>query len=324
MNADTPLIWTDIDLVPEARRLLASHPARLQVEPEGSLAGVEHADAAIVGSRLIGDATFFGRAPRLRVIARCGIGYDRIDLDAATTAGVCAINTPDAPTESTAEFAITLMLACTRRLMAGAGPLSRGQWSQGPALIGSDLAGKILGLIGCGRIGRRVAEIAQALRMEVHVFDPFAAPLPANLTRVSSLPELLARSDIVSLHAPSTPANRHLIGAAQLAGCKPGAILINTARGPLIDEAALYQALCSGRLGGAGLDVWDPEPPGADAPLLRLPNVVATPHMAASTREGRERSHRSAATQVLQVLRDEQPPSLLNPEMWSQRRSKVG
>ncbi len=321
MNSGAPLIWTDIDLVPEARRLLADFPARLQVEPDGSLAGVDQAEAAIVGSRLIGDAAFFSRASRLRVLARSGIGYDRIDVNAATAAGVCAINTPDAPTESTAEFAIALMLASARHLMVGAVPLSRGQWSQGSPLIGCDLAGKNLGLVGCGRIGRRVAEIAHALRMEVYVFDPFAVSLPPNVRRVPALPELLGHSDFISLHAPSTAANRHLIGAAQLAQCKPGAILINTARGPLIDEAALYHALNSGHLAGAGLDVWDPEPPHPDAPLLRLPNVVATPHMAASTREGRERSHMSATTQLLQVLHDEQPPCLLNPAVWPRRRT---
>jgi phosphoglycerate dehydrogenase-like enzyme len=320
MKSATPLIWTDVDLEPEARRLLANHPARLHAEPDGSLDGVDEAEAVIVGSRLVGDATFFRRAPRIRVLARCGIGFDRIDVNAATDAGVCAVNTPDAPTESTAEFTITLMLACARRLMTGAVPLAGGHWSQGPALIGSDLAGKCLGLVGCGRIGRRVAEIAHAFRMEICVLDPFAPSLPPNVVRVSALPELLARADFISLHVPSTADTRHLMGAAQFAHCKPGAILINTARGPLVDEAALHQALRSGLLAGAGLDVWDPEPPHADNPLLRLPNVVVTPHMAAFTHEGRRRSHLAATTQVLQVLQDVQPACLLNPAVWPRRR----
>lgn len=316
----TASIWTDIDLDAEARRVIAAAGHHLVAPPHSDDRGIEGADGAIVGSLLTGDMALFARAGRLRVIARSGIGYDRIDLAAATAAGVCVVNTPEAPTESTAEFAITLMLAVARRLPAGATPLSTGRWTQGAAIIGTDLAGKTLGVVGCGRIGRRVAEIARALGMDVQGFDPFLTVLPPGIRRAPDLATLLASSHVISLHVPASPANRHLIDRAALARLPAGAIVINTARGPLVDEAALLAELESGRLGGAGLDVWDPEPPRYDHPLLRHPLVIATPHMAAATHEGRRRSHVRAAEQVVQVLRDESPAHLLNPDVWPRRR----
>lgn len=315
-----PLVWTDIELVAEARKLFADAGATLEVHAEDDIAGLTAADGLIAGSRLIADAGFFAAAPRLRVIARSGIGYDRVDVAAATAAGVCAVNTPDAPTESTAEFTVALLLAVSRRLLAGSVPLAAGRWVQGASVIGGDLAGKSLGLVGCGRIGRRVAEIARALGMQVQAFDPLQPVLPPETRRAPDLASMLATSDVVSLHAPATPGTRHLLDATAFARMKPGALLINTSRGPLVDETALLAALESGRLGGAGIDVWDPEPPAASHPLLRHPLVVATPHMAAATREGRQRSHVTAARQVAQVLRGEQPTHLLNPDVWPRRR----
>lgn len=320
MTTPADRVWTDIALVPEATALLAEAGVPLEVHAEGETAGLDTATAIIAGSRLTADAAFFARAARLRVIARSGIGYDRVDVAAATTAGVCAVHTPEAPTESTAEFAILLLLAASRRLLRGAVPLANGSWVQGEPVIGRDLAGQTLGLVGCGRIGRRVAEIAHALGLTVQAYDPLQSQLPPEVRRAPSLATLLASSDFISLHAPATPANRHLLDGAALAQAKPGAILINTARGPLVDEAALLAALDSGRLAGAGLDVWDREPPAADHPLLRHPGVVATPHMAASTCEGRRRSHLAATRQVLQVLRGESPTHLLNPTVWPRRR----
>jgi D-3-phosphoglycerate dehydrogenase len=319
MYLSLPQIWTDVDLSPEARAILAGR-ANLTEQPEGSLANIEAAQVIIAGSQIRGDSTLFARSAGLLAIVRVGIGYERIDLDAATKAGVCAANTPDAPTESTAEFTITLMLAVARRLPTGNRQLSRGQLTSGQTLIGFDLAGKTLGLVGCGRIGSRVAEIARALHMDVMAFDPAAAAIPHLIRRVDRLSTLLAAADIVSLHAPALPSTRHLINAATLAHMKFGAILINTARGTLVDEAALFAALKNGHIAGAGLDVWEPEPPLSNNPLLCHPQVVATPHMAAMTREGRRRSHVAAAEQVLQIWRGEQPDHLLNPAVWARRR----
>ena len=312
-----------MDLIPEAQEELSQSGFLLSLNKEENLHGIEAADAVIAGSLLHGNAELFARAPQLQVIARSGIGFDRIDISAATAAGVCAVNTPDAPTESTATFAITLMLAVARKLTTGTRWLEEGRWAAGQTLTGFDLAGKTLGLAGCGRIGRRVAEIAAVLGMRIQAFDPHLDTFPTPVKRVAVWDDLLTSSDILSLHLPASPETRQLIGTAALARMRPGAILINTARGSLVDEQALLTALNNNRLAGAGLDVWDPEPPSPNNPLFSHPRVVATPHMAAMTVEGRRRSHLSAVRQVCQVLRGEQPPHLLNPSVWPNRRKRI-
>jgi phosphoglycerate dehydrogenase-like enzyme len=240
---------------------------------------------------------------------------------------VCVVNTPDAPTESTAEFAIALMFAVARRIPTADHNSKAGRWKLDPDVMGFDLAEKTLGLVGFGRIARRVAEIARAIRLRVSAFDPFV-PAPAmaeaGVTPAADLPELRQSSQRLSLHAPLGPNTRRLIGAEQLALLPAGAILINTARGPLIDEAAVLAALESGRLAGAGIDVWEREPVPADHPLFRHARVVATPHMAAYTNEGRYRSHTTAARLVLAALRGEKPATLVDPSVWSQRRRSPG
>jgi phosphoglycerate dehydrogenase-like enzyme len=188
-----------------------------------------------------------------------------------------------------------------------------------PELQGTDLAGKNLGLVGCGRIWRRVAEIARAFRMSVQAFDPLLTSVPEGITLCPDLPALLATSDVVSLHVPLSPATRHLLNARTLALMKPGALLVNAARGGIVDAAALHEALRTGRLAGAGIDVWDPEPPDPGHPLLQFDNVVASPHVAAYTTEGLARSHATAVQQALMVMRGEIPPALLNPAAWPPR-----
>ncbi|MBL9186545.1 MAG: hypothetical protein JNK23_03610 [Opitutaceae bacterium] len=326
MKPDLPLLWTDVPLHADALAVLTPHVRLAGPNLPAALTGPGDpavADAAIVGVQRAWDAAAFAAAPRLRVIARTGIGYDNVDVPAAAAAGICALNTPDAPTESTAEFAITLMFAVARRVATADHNSKAGIWKTDASVLGFDLAGKTLGLVGFGRIARRVTEIARAIRMEVSTFDPLvpaAAMATAGATRCGSLEELLRGTRVLSLHAPSTPATRGLIGAAQLALLAPGAILINTARGPLIDESAVLAALENGRLAGAGLDVWDREPVPADHPLFRHPRVVATPHMAAYTDEGRRRSHVAAAEGVLAILRGERSPLLIDPAMWEKRR----
>lgn len=316
-------LWTDVALETAGRELLEPDAEIFQA-PAGSLERIEEADGIIAGSLLPGNADLFARATKLQVIARVGIGYDNIDLSAATAAGVCAVNTPFAPTESTAEFTMALILAVARRIVPAHQRLRTGEWNQTAELKGFDLAGKTLGLIGCGRIGARVAEIALAFRMRVLAVDPRPSVIPAGIEFAPSLDRLLAISDVVSVHVPLLPETRQLLNTRTLSLMKKGAVLINASRGPVVDEAALQAALESGHLGGAGLDVWDPEPPQPDNPLFRLSNVVATPHMAAFTQEGRTRSHGGAALQVLQVWRGERPAALLNPEVWSRRRNGTG
>jgi D-3-phosphoglycerate dehydrogenase len=327
MDATLPLIWTDALLHADALELLRPR-ARLcgptitaDVASAGDLAT---ADGAIVGTRIFYDASVLARAPALKIIARTGIGYDNIDVPAATAAGICVVNTPDAPTESTAEFAIALMFAVARRIPVADRNSKAGIWKLDAEVMGFDLADKALAVVGFGRIARRVAEIARAIRMRVSAFDPFVAPevmTAAGVNPVPSLPELLRGAEIVSLHAPLGTTTRRLIGAEQLALLRPGAVLINTARGPLIDEAAVLAALESGQLAGAGIDVWEREPAPSDHPLLRHSRVVATPHMAAFTNEGRRRSHVAAAELVLAGLRGEKPATLVDPSVWTRRRS---
>lgn len=324
-----PLLWTDVPLHADALSRLRDRvqlsgptiPPEFAAQPAFPFAA---ADAAIVGPRSTWDATSFAAAPRLKVIARTGIGYDNVDIAAASAAGVCAVNTPDAPTESTAEFAIALMFAVARRVPAADQNSKKGIWSLDPTIVGFDLAEKSLGLVGFGRIARRVAEIARALRLRVRAFDPFVSPATIaeqGVTPCADLPELLQGSQVLSLHVPLAADTRCLIGREQLALLPRGAIVINTARGPLIDERAVLDALTSGHLQGAGIDVWTTEPTHPDNPLFRHPRVVATPHMAAYTEEGRQRAHVAAVDHVIAVLRGNAPSTLIDPKVWLHRRT---
>jgi D-3-phosphoglycerate dehydrogenase len=262
---------------------------------------------------------------RLRVVGRPGIGVDRIDLAAATERGILVVNTPDGPTESTAEHAIALMLSLTKRVAAGDRALRKSQsWvTYGVLSSGLEAQGATLGLVGLGRIGGRVAEIARVLGMRVLAFDPYAAPARAQalgVTLVDSLDQLLSIADIVSLHCPAIPETYRLIDAAALAHMRRGSYLINVSRGPVVDEAALVDALRSGHLAGAGLDVFDPEPSEANNPLFSLPNTVCTPHIASYTDASVLRMRMMVCEQVAMALRGERPTDLVNPEVWGRRR----
>lgn len=317
-------VWIDTQLHPAALAVLEkavrlSGPG-VQQNLQDPLQGIEEADAAIVGSLFPGTAPTFERAQRLKVVARLGMGYDNINVDAATKAGIYVTHTPDAPTESTAEFAVTLMLALARRLKQAQQHLNSGEWPTPEQVMGFDLAGKTLGLVGLGRTGGRVAQLASAFRMTIVAYDPFVPPERARehgITPVASLAPLLGAADIVSLHVPLTPQTRGLIGTAELLQMKRSALLVNVSRGPIVNQSALTEALRRGHIAGAALDVWDPEPPSPDTLLLSMTNVIATPHMAAMTWEGRQRSNEAAASQVLLVLTGERPPNLLNPDAWS-------
>ncbi len=286
------------------------------------------ADAVIV--RLPGRMTrdMIASAPRLRVIATAGAGFDHIDIASATAAGIAVVNSVGIGPNPVAEHAVGLMLALARRIVVGDARLRREGWTGRDELLvrdrGTELSGKTVGIIGFGFIGRRVAEIcAGAFSNRVLVYDPllddpvFAA---AKVERRGSLPELLPEADFVTVHAPLTEDTRHLIGAAELAMMKPTAYLINCARGGLVDPAALTAALEEGRIAGAGIDVFDPEPPERNHPLFRLENIIVTPHLAGLSRETNRRLSMSAAEQVLQVLAGDRPPRLVNPEVWDRRR----
>jgi glyoxylate reductase len=254
--------------------------------------------------------------PQLKVVANVAVGYDNIDVPACTERGVVATNTPGVLTEATADIALGLILSATRRLGEGERLIRSGKdWKWGMFfLLGSSLQGKTLGIVGMGGIGQATARRAKAFGMEIvyqsrREIDPgVAAELGA---RRVELDELLANSDIVSLHCPYVPATHHLIGAGQLAAMKDSAYLINTARGPIVDEAALAAALREGQIAGARLDVFENEPsvhPG----LLDLENVVLVPHLGSATVETRTAMAMLAADNALAVLSDERPPAPIN------------
>jgi D-3-phosphoglycerate dehydrogenase len=277
-----------------------SATGRASVELGAALAT---ADALIVRSATRVTAALIAAAPILRVIARAGSGVDTIDLDAADARGIVVMNAPDATVTSVAELTLAGMLALARHVSAADRSMKDGEWDK-RRFVGTELAGKTLGLVGCGRIGSAVARLGVAFGMTVVARDPALSGDDAAARHVElvSLDELCRRADYISLHAPSTPETRRLFDGPRLAACKVGVRLVNTSRGDLVDEAALLAALVEGRVAGAALDVYDPEPP-LDRTLASHPAVVATPHLAASTREAQERVGREAAEAVRDFLK---------------------
>jgi D-3-phosphoglycerate dehydrogenase / 2-oxoglutarate reductase len=273
-------------------------------------ADLARAEAVVCGVTRRYDATVFAQAPRLRVVARSGIGYDNVDVADAARFGIVVANAPDAPSVSTAEHAIALMLTITKELPALHARARRGE--RGTPATALELDGAVLGLVGTGRIGRRVAVAGLALGMDVLAHDPFVTGPPVGVT-MTDLDSVLTRADVVSLHAPGGAETHHLIDASTLARMKRGVNLVNCARGSLVDQVALLHALESGHVAGAGLDVTEPEPLPAGHPLLEHPNVVVTPHIASSTRAGRRRLYAHAIANALAVLRGEPCASVIPP-----------
>ena len=277
------------------RPLSSSQLAALLPGVDGYIAGLDAIDAAALAA-----------ADALRVVARYGVGVDNVDLAAAAARGIVVTNTPGANARSVAELTVALLLLLARPVLRAATETRAGGW---PRLPGRSLAGKTVGLVGFGAIGRQTARLLAGFDCRLLAYDPLLneATAAALGVRAAGLDELLATSDFVSLHAPVTPATRGMVDAAFLARMKPGAALVNTARGELVDEAALLDALTSGRLRGAALDAFAAEPPGGDNPLLALPNVIATPHMGAHTDGATTVMGRMALADCLAVLRGEEP-----------------
>jgi D-3-phosphoglycerate dehydrogenase len=322
-------IWTGKVLQPEAMTLLEGI-ATVTVSSVGERGEWyrEAGDADIImpsGEPFVTGEVMDLIGPRLRIIARTGIGVDRIDLDAATQRGILVINSPDGPTESTAEHAIALMLALSKRVMETDRMLRAGQPYPMLSQVtpGFEVFGATLGLVGLGRIGSRVAAIARVLGMRVLAFDPFVPPERAQSLQIELVPtleELLPRVQVLSLHCPATPQTRHIIHAGTLQLLPRGSYLINVARGSLVDEAALLDALRSGHLAGAALDVYDPEPPMTGHPLFSLPNTICTPHIASYTLASLKRMQVMTCEQIVAALRGERPTNLVNPDVWGNHR----
>jgi len=251
--------------------------------------------------------------PQLRCVANVAVGYDNVDLEAAARQGVVVTNTPGVLDDATADLTLALILAATRRIAEGDRLIRSGRpWVWGMHfMLGSGLRGKRLGIVGLGGIGRRVAERARAFGMEIAYHSRHAAPVEVTAALEAErmpLQRLLAEADVVSLHCPLTPETRHLIGAAELAAMKPSAVLINAARGPVVDEQALAEALAAGTIAAAGLDVYEHEPQVAPA-LLELNNVVLAPHLGSATVETRTAMAELAARNAIAVVHGEEPPT---------------
>lgn len=265
------------------------------------------------------DGPLLDRHPDLRVISNYAVGYDNVDVDAVTQRGIALCNTPNVLTDSTAELAFALLMAAARRVVEGADYVREDKWKTwGPLLLrGQDIVGATLGIVGFGRIGREVARMATGFQMKILAYDrsPETKDTAGIDVTFVDLDELLTQSDFVSIHVALAPETHHLISEREFGIMKNTAVLINAARGPVVDSDALVSALRNGDIFAAGLDVTDPEPLSADHPLVNLPNCVVVPHIGSATVKSRDDMATLAARNLLAVLNNETPEHIVNPEV---------
>ena len=298
----------------EARVVIAE-----DLSEDGIIAAAQDAEAILFRIRPPCTERLMSSCPKLKVVGRYGVGLDTVDLAAATRLGVAVVHAPGSNSDSVAEHAIMLMLAAIKHLIPIDRGTRKGEW-RGKRLRGiGELKGLTLGIIGVGNIGRRVAHLAHGFGMRVLGYDPY---VPADELRrrevepVSELSALLSQADIVTCHTPHTPETDHMINEKTITQMKDGAVFINTSRGKVQDERALFEALTRGKLGAAGLDVWEEEPVPADNPLLNLDNVVATCHVAGVSENANSNIATTVAAEILRVLHGEKPQVLGNPDLW--------
>ena len=289
---------------------------RTDLTPEELLEAIGEYDALVVRSATKVTSAVIERGENLKVIGRAGIGLDNVDVDAATRHGVLVVNAPQSNVLSAAEHTMALLLAQARNIPQAHSALASGSWER-ERWQGVELHGKTLGIIGLGRVGTLVAQRASSFGMRLVAYDPYVAPARAQqmgVTLVESVGDLCARADFITIHMPRTPETVGLVGAKELAQVRPGVRIVNTARGGLIDEAALVEALESGRVGGAAVDVFENEPV-TEHPFFKFSNVVVTPHLGASTAEAQDKAGLAIAEQVLLALRGEFVPYAVNVDV---------
>ncbi|MEM2593030.1 MAG: glyoxylate reductase [Thermofilaceae archaeon] len=285
---------------------------------------IEDADAIYCTLSEAIDRELIDRAEKLKVIGTMSVGVDHIDVDYATKKGIYVVYTPGVLTETVADHTWALLLAVARRVVEADSIIRRGDWKIPWAptmMLGYDVYGKVLGIIGLGRIGQAVARRAKGFNMKILYYDVVRMREVEEELGVEYAPleRLLRESDYVSIHVPLTPETRGLIGERELRLMKRTAILVNTSRGPVIDQRALFRALKEGWIAGAGLDVFEKEPIDPDDPLLKLENVVLTPHIGSASHETRSKMAELTATGIIKVLRGERPENLFNPEVMKVR-----
>jgi D-3-phosphoglycerate dehydrogenase len=311
---ELPLVLIADAIDADAVRRLAAGPCRVVEATAGPPALEPHLAEAwglIVRSRTQVDRALLERMPKLSVIARAGVGVDNVDLAAASARRVRVVNAPTAASASVAELTVALYLLLVRDLIGPIGQTRAGSWKRGTH--GHELGGRVVGFLGYGRIAREVARRVRAFGVTPVAYDPFLSSSPDG-TELLSLEELLARADLVSVHAALTPQNHHLLNAERFARMKRGAYLVNVARGALVDEVALLAALDDGRLAGAALDVFEVEPP-TRRELLAHPKVVPTPHLGASTHEAQARAGVQVVEELLRALDHAPLQFQVNPEV---------
>jgi D-3-phosphoglycerate dehydrogenase len=279
---------------------------------EKLLAAVPEADALLVRSATTVDAEVFDAAPKLKIVARAGVGLDNVDVDTATERGVLVVNAPTSNIHSAAEHALALLLSAARQIPAADASLREHAWKRS-SFSGTEIFGKTVGVVGLGRIGQLVAQRLAAFETHVVAYDPYVSPARAAQLGIELLPldELLTRADFISVHLPKTPETAGLIDKDALAKTKPGVVIVNAARGGLVDEAALFDAVSSGHVRAAGIDVFSKEP-CTESPLFDLPQVVVTPHLGASTEEAQDRAGTDVAASVKLALAGEFVPDAVN------------
>ncbi len=276
-----------------------------EISHEDLIKDIGQYSALLIRSRTTVDKDVLANAKVLEVIGRAGVGVDNVDVAEATERGIIVMNTPDGNTLSTAEHTITMMLSQARRIAFADRTMKEGKWEK-KGITGVEMFGKTLGICGLGRIGREVAVRAKSFGMRIVGYDPYLSKDAAEklgIELMATVDEVVTEADMLTVHTPLTKDTKGMIGAAQIAKAKKGVMIINCARGGIVDEAALVEGLKSGKVGGAALDVFETEPLAADHPLRQFPNVTLTPHLAASTTEAQENVARDVALQVLDVLR---------------------
>jgi glyoxylate reductase len=285
---------------------------------------VEEVDGlvSLLTDKIDGELLDYGK--NLKIVSNYAVGFDNINVNEATDRGVITTNTPGVLTDTTADLAFTLLMSTARRIVESVNFVKKGNWKTwGPKLLlGQDIYGATLGLIGLGRIGYAVAKRAKGFDMDLQYYDVFrneAAEKGLGIKYVE-LDELIINSDFISIHVPLTPETKHLINKDSLKKMKNSAILVNTARGPIVDEKALYEAIVNGEIAGAGLDVTDPEPMELDNPLLTLDNVIVVPHIASASYVTRNKMAEMAAQNIIAGLKGECPPNILNKEVMNKLR----
>ncbi len=320
-NDDRPLVVLCGPIHPEGQALL-EREARVVLTEDLSEANVlalaKDAQGILFRSKPLCSERLMAACPRLKVVGRHGAGLDIVDIPAATRLGVAVVHAPGSNSQAVAEHALMLMLMCAKRALEIDKGTRAGDWGGRQDVANVELAGKTLGIVGIGHVGRRVAKFTGALGMRVLAYDKYVADEEVRrrgAEPVASLEALLPQVDVLTCHTPLTEETRAMLNERSLGLMKRGAIVVNTSRGPVQDERALFKALATGQLAAAGLDVFEEEPTSVDNPILNLPNVVVSAHVAGVTREANRQTGVQVAGEMLRVLRGERPDVLVNPDV---------